>query len=239
MKRGSFGFETNEIRKFVFLSAFIASIAVASVAQAAPNLVLEFLAGPDNSTENTGVRARLTFSFFDEPGDDLVSVEITNTTPPEIGSSLTSIGLEWPFVIADPVFAPGGMGVYFDHLDYDVNVHPDWINGADGYDAVLTGDGSFEGGMPLGAPLEGESDVVVWSVGNTGLSADELFEVFHDFYSTSPPPLAVARFQAIGGENDFSDKVIVTTYLPEPSCLLLLGLGGLLANKRRFLKHLA
>ncbi len=221
-------------RKRSMLGTVVALALATSTVQAAPYLIMEFMAGPDNSTENTGVRARMTFSFINDAAGDLVSIEIANTTPPEIGSTLTAIALEWPFQIAHPVFADGGEGSYFHHLDYNVNVNPKWINAVDGYDVVLTSDGRFQGGRPHGAPRVGESDTVIFNVGFSGLTADELHDAFFDFYySTASLPLAAARFQEVGVGGNLSDMVMMSVHIPEPSSLLLLGLGGWLIVKRR------
>jgi hypothetical protein len=226
---------TNELtaRKRSILGTAITLALAASSGQAAPYLIMEFMAGPDNSTENTGVRAQMTFSFTNDAAGDLVSIEIANTTPPEIGSTLTAVALEWPFQIANPIFADGGEGSYFHHLNYNVNVNPKWINAVDGYDVVLTSDGRFQGGRPHGAPRVGESDIVTFNVGQTGLTADELYDTFYNFYTTASLPLAAARFQEVGVGGHLSDMVIMDVHVPEPSSLLLVGLGGWLVTRRR------
>jgi hypothetical protein len=174
------------------------------------------------STENTGATARLVLSFSESGTDDLVQMAITNTTPLALGSALTAVGLEVPDSWAAS-FAPGGTSAYFDALDLDVSVSPGWLDAPGGYDLMLTSDGSFEGGNPQGAPQAGETQTVVLSLGDTGLTPTALAATFSTYYAGLQPPYAVARFQAVGPGGELSDKV--GGGVPEPSTLLLLASG--------------
>jgi hypothetical protein len=190
---------------------------------------VELVATSETSTENTGASARLDFDFIVGMNGDSLSLTASNTTPAQIGASLTAFALEWPGQLPDPVYASGGTSTYFDQVHYDVDVNPGWVNAPQGYDALFTSDGNFEGGSPQGAPRDGQSQTIQVELGATGLSAEQLAELFRDTYDTASVPWAAARFQSVGPSGELSDKVIV----PEPATLALLGLSGLAITRRR------
>ena len=186
------------------------------------------------STENTGSRATVTLDFSEDGLDDLLAVTLENTTPAEIGSSLTAVGLELPDSLSLAVsFAPGGEGSYFDTLTFDDSISPGWLDAPVGYDVMLTSDGHFEGGGSAGAPTEGESETVVLTLGDTGWSPSELAAAFAGYYADLTGDYVVGRFHAVGPDGEDSDKV--GGRVPEPGSLVLLGLGalGLLHRKGR------
>ena len=189
-----------------------------------------------HSAENTGATATLILDFADGVGEDYLTITIENTTPVEIGSSLTGVGLELPDSLSlSPVFADFGTSDYFDTLTFDQSLPPPvWIDAPGGYDLVITSDGNFGGGNPAGAPLAGETQTVKLSLGDTGQSATALEDTFLEFYINTPDNFTVARFQAVGPDGEDSDKV--TGVIPEPATLALLALGGLAICRRRYVR---
>jgi hypothetical protein len=96
---------------------------------------------------------------------------------------------------------------------------------------MITSDGNFEGGSPQGALMAGESELVVLTLGDTGLTPDQLAQTFFDFYESASDRHVIARFQSVGTNGEGSDKVAGHT--PEPASLVLLALGGLALLRRR------
>ncbi len=203
-----------------------AGIIGAAPLSATPVLHIEFLSTSTTSTENTGVSGLLTLSFSEDAGVDYLTVTIANTTPDSIGGKLTAVGLEIPDALANlPVFAAGGASAYFDALNYNVGVSPGWMNAPGGYDLMITSDGNFEGGSPLGAPAAGQEQTVKLSLGSVSYSPEELGDLFSDFYINTADHYAIARFQSVGIDGEWSDKVL-GVHTPEPSsCLLLVAAG--------------
>ena len=187
------------------------------------------------STENTGASGVVQLEFGDAGVYDVLSVTIENTTPVQIGSRLTAVGLELPDpLLAQMGFAPGGKSAYFDQLTFDVPVSPGWLNAPGGYDLMITSDKSFEGGSASGAPTAGESQTVVLRLGDTGMTPDQLRSLVLDYWDAMPAPCAIARFQAIG-RCEISDKV--RGDVPDPATLTTLLAGGVVwgtcGNRRR------
>ena len=183
------------------------------------------------STENTGASATLTLDFANLGADDRLTITIENTTPPEIGSKLTAVGLELPASLSlAPVFAGPNPDGYFDTLTFDHSVSPSWLDAPGGYDLMITGDGNFLGGNPNGAPVAGESATITLNLGHTGWSASELASTFRGFFAGEEDNFTIARFQAVGPDGEGSDKV--TGVIPEPATLVLLGLGALAVRRR-------
>jgi hypothetical protein len=177
------------------------------------------------ATDNTGSSATITLNFTETGVDDILSIAVENTTPPQIGSRLTAVGLELPdLLLAQVGFAPGGAGAYFDELTFDVPVSPGWMNAPGGYDLMITSDRKFEGGSPLGAPTAGESETIVLRLGDTGLTPDQLSRLVLDSWVGLPEPCAIARFQAVGPCGEDSDKV--RGNVPDPATLTILLAGG-------------
>lgn len=221
---------SNRCRQRVAL-AILCSV---GAAHAAP---IQLLIDPAfGSTENTGATARITLDFSESGLDDLLTLTLENTTPPAIGSSLTAIGLELPDLVASsPVFASGGTDAYFDTLTFDVSVSPPSLDAPNGYDLVLSSDGNFLGGSPLGAPIEGETRTVVLNLGDTGHTLADLADSFAVFYNAQPDPHLIARFQAVGLDGEDSDRVLGR--VPEPATLLMLAVGGLAMPITRFTRR--
>jgi|GEM_PF-1371928 len=216
------------MRHFLLMTSLLGVLAgVPTVAGASP---VTLLIDPSfGSTEATGATARLLLDFSEDGVEDLLHVTIENTTPASIGSSLTAVGFEVPGSWASS-FAPGGAGAYFHVLDLDVSVSPSWLDAPDGYDLMLTNDGDFEGGSPQGAPTAGESESVILSLGDTGLTPEELSTTFAGFYAAQEEDYVLGRFQAVGSDGELSDKV--GGGVPEPGTLLFLAFGSLAVVRR-------
>ena len=184
------------------------------------------------STESTGATAAVVLEFTQVGFEEFLSVTIENTTPLDIGSSLTAVGLEFPDTLSLAAeLAPGGASAYFDELTFGVSVSPGWLDAPGGYDLLISSDGNFEGGSPRGAPLAGESQSVLLSLGDTLLAPIDLAIAFADFYAGTSGRFSIARFQAVGPDGEWSDKV--GGHTPEPSTALLLGLGSIVLLTRR------
>jgi len=185
------------------------------------------------STENTGASASVSLSFLDRGKSDVLAITIENTTPPEIGAALTAIGLELPEAFDFYLkFAPGGSGNYFDTLLYNERFSPGWLNAPDGYDIVISGDDSFLGQGPRGAPMAGESETISLYLGDTGLSASDLARSAIDFYMTDRDNFLVGRFQRVGRNGEDSDKVRGGVPEPATGLLLLAGSWALFGRRR-------
>ena len=209
------------------------AVALGSGAWMADASTIDLVIDPGfGSTENTGATAAVVLDFFEVGSDDRLTVTLTNTTPPEIGSSLTATGFELPVSPSFSVaFAPGGEGPYFDTLTFDHSVSPGWMDAPGGYDVMLTSDGNFNGGSPAGAPTEGQSETVILSLGDTGLVASELASAFADYYADQTDRYLIARFQAVGPDGEDSD--MVGGALPEPASHALLSVSALALLRRK------
>lgn len=208
-----------------------AAIYLFSAGTAGASTVSLYFESVNGSPEGTDATATVTMSFTDQGAEDWLTLEIWNTTAESYGSQLTAIGFELPdappFSVA---FAPGGTSVYFDTVTLDVNVSPSWLDAPGGYDVMTTGDGSYEGGSPAGAPAAGETQTVVLNLGDTGLTPEGLCQAFESFYMGMSEPYAIARFQSVGPNGENSDKML--GIVPEPASLGLL-IAGLAAMSRR------
>ncbi len=189
------------------------------------------------STENTGARASLLISFDADGMSELMTIAITNTTPPEVGSLLTAVGLELPATLGSNFgFAPGGTAFFYDRLSFDVSVSPPHFDAPGGYDLMITSDGNFLGGNPQGAPAAGQTQTVILDLGDTGLSPQELTDAARDFYFAQTHNFLIGRFQAVGSFGEDSDKVLGG--VPEPGMVVLM-LCGLAVMLRRTRHHAA
>lgn len=207
----------------------IASAALLPPARADVDLIIEPGFG---STENTGSTASVALDFGGSRFGSLLTITLRNTTPPEIGSRLTAVGLELPDFLADrPAIIKAEMNSYFDTLTFDDRMSPPWLNAEGGYDLVLSSDGNFLGGNPNGAPRAGEFARIILTLGETGFSPEELATAFEEFYDGVAQPFVIGRFQSVGPDGELSDKVAGA--VPEPATLLLLALGAIVVARRR------
>ena len=214
------------------LSAAVVAASFFFVTSAHGSVVRLFIDPSYGSTENTGSTATLTLEFSEQGADDYLTLIIENTTPTEIGSKLTAVGLDLPDLPSlPPEFAPCGTSAYFDTLTFDDSISPAWLNAPGGYDVVISSDGNFLGGGPNGAPAAGESQIVALNLGDTGLAQPDLASRFENFYAELTEPYVIARFQSVGPDGEDSDKV--GGRVPEPTTLFLLALGGLGLVRRK------
>jgi len=198
-------------------------VTLMSLAAQAPAFDL-FIDPRFGSTEDTGSTARLTFDFSEHGTEDLLRILIENTTPQKIESKLTAVGFELPdWLIQPPSLVPGVAGSYFDTLTFNDSVSPGWLDAPGGYDLMITGEGSFLGGNPNGAPTAGARESILLSLGDTSLTPDQLDMRFHDFYTEFDGRSAIGRFQSVGPDGERSDKV--GGGVPEPASVILLALG--------------
>jgi hypothetical protein len=183
------------------------------------------------STDNTGSTATLTFEFSEHGTDDLLKLIIMNTTSPKIGSKLTAVGLELPDWLIDPPSLVLGIGeAYFDTLTFNESVSPAWLDAPGGYDLVISSEGNFLGGNPNRAPTAGARESIMLSLGDTGLTPDQLEIRFFDFFTDFAGRSVIGRFQSVGPDGELSDKV--GGGVPEPATIILLALGGLALLRR-------
>ena len=212
------------MRTITTLAVAVGALALTASAKAAPTTpTILFLSTASSSTENTGVSAQVEFDLSHSPAGDLLTLTITNTTSPALGSSVTAVGFMWPASLPTvPSLTGGGTSTYFGRLDYDVDVSPGWMSPPGGYDLMLTSDGKYEGGSPQGAPTAGVSHTVVLDLGPASLSADDLIQAYQLNLANAAGPLAIARFQSVGPNGELSDKVMayaVGEIVPEPATL--------------------
>lgn len=221
-------------RSIFFLSLSAAFVVFSAAASAS---TVELIIDPQfGSTEGTGSTARILLEFTTIELEDLLTVTIENTTPPEIGSWMTAIGLELPDIFGDHTqMMLTTASDYFDHLLFDESMAPPWLDAPGGYDLVISGDSSLLGGSPRGAPMSGESQTVVISLGQTDFTPAELASISRNFYDDPSANFLVGRFQVVGMAVDDSDKVRGT--IPEPTTLLLLGVGLCTATHRRWISR--
>jgi len=190
------------------------------------------------STENTGSSALVTLDFSTLNTVDLMTVTIENTTPLDVNSWLSAVGLELPDSFGDSSSIElDTAGTYFDTLLFDQDFPPPSFNADGGYDVVFSGDQSFLGQTPSGAIMGNESDSFVISFGDTPLEPADFVSRSLEFYNDPGANLIVGRFQRVGSTGDDSDKV--RGGLPEPATLVLLalGVGVLAAAGRRQKRH--
>lgn len=215
-------------RTTIYVATLVAALA-GGAAEASP---IELFLDPSfGSTKDTGSTGSLILTFTENDDDVWLRIEIANTTPPEIGSKLTAVGLELPDFIETPLFfAEGGESDYFDELTFDVVVTPAWLNAPGGYDLMITSDGNFEGGNPNGAPQAGESHLAIVNLGDTGRTPTELENAFRALYLDPPGHIAIGRFQSVGPGGEGSDKV--AGGIPEPSTLALMSCAAVALLRR-------
>jgi len=207
-----------QILQVVF--AFVTS--VVTTKSSAFELLIDPIFG---STAHSGATATLNFEFSEHGPDDFLTILIANTTPPKVGSQLTAVGLELPdWLIQPPSLVVGPGEVYFDTLTFNDSMEPWWLDAPGGYDMVISSEGRLLGGNPHGAPPPGTWESVTLSLGNTGLTPEQLEMRFFDFYDDFAGRFLVGRFQSR------SDKV--GGGVPEPATIILLVLGGLMLLRR-------
>lgn len=183
------------------------------------------------STERTGSTASVAFDFGGSRFGNLLTITLRNTTPLELGSRLTAVGLELPdFLVDRPAIIKAEMDSYFDTLTFDHRISPGWLNAENGYDLVLSSDGDFLGGNPNGAPEAGEHARIILTLGETGFSPQQLAGKFEEFYDGAHQPFVIGRFQSVGHNGELSDKV--AGGVPEPATLMLLAVGAIMATRR-------
>lgn len=215
--------------RFASACVMFALLAVSTVQAATVSLYIDPSFG---SSENTGSTAQLDLTFSEDGSDDVLTVLMQNTTDALLGSKLTAVGFELPASLSlSPVFAVGGTSSYFDELDYNVLISPGSLSAPGGFDVMITSDNNFEGGNANGSPEAGQSQSVILSLGDTGMTPDDLASAFMSYYSGLSDPFVIGRFQSVGPNGEDSDKV--GGGIPEPASLCLLGIGGLALIRRR------
>ena len=235
MRTNHSGVKRHLMTRAICMSSAIAMI-ISSTAMANTPITINFAAG---SSEATGATASVLFDFEVGLGDDFLILSILNTTSPDIGSTLTAVGFEWPTALPNlPEFADDGAGFYFDEIDYNVGVSPGRLDAPDGYDVMITSDNNFLGGRPLGGTMAGESTTLRLALGDTSLDHAQFETIWQDHLSSAIGPVAIVRFQSVGPDGALSNAVVgevAGDHTPEPASALLLALGGtvLLARRRR------
>ena len=216
------------LHKKAFGLVFAVGVAALTTQTRAFELIIDPSFG---STENTGSTATLTFDFSENGTDDVLTILIANTTRPSIGSKLTAVGLELPDWLIQPpsLVVPQGTA-YFDTLTFNDSMSPGWLNAPGGYDLVITSEGNFLGGNPNGAPTAGAQESVILSLGDTGLTPQQLDMRFFDFFADFAGRSVIGRFQSVGPNGQLSDKV--GGGVPEPATIILLALGGITLLRR-------
>ncbi len=213
------------------LSCAAAGVLIAAVPAYSDTITLP-ISPKFGSAQSTGASGIVTLSFMEQGSDDVLTVDILNSTPSSIGSKLTGLGLEMPDEIDLPiVFAAGGEGPYLDTLEFNESLAPPSLDSPGGYDLVITSDKNFQGGNPNGAPSIGESETIALNLGDTSMTPEQLHTLFNDFYIQQDDNFVIARFQAVGPSGKNSDKVLGA--IPEPSSLILLLVGASALMRRR------
>jgi hypothetical protein len=221
------------MRKLLFASAFLMAVVVAAPRSAAADPILLSLQGVNDSSLTASVL--LTYN----PAAGQLSLEVTNTSTGG-DPRLTGFGFNLPSLITGVTSftsTPTGWAYSYDPNSIDTPGQFGF------YDAAgLTGS-SFNGGSPnAGIPI---GSTFNFSFVFAGSGLNTLTESsFVSLLAYDPPgnpdeneQSFIARFQRTGPNGEGSDVAIptTTTSVPEPTTLLLSGLGflGLASRIRR------
>ncbi len=200
----------------------LAVVAAAGEATLAHGQVVSFSGDMAASSEQTGAMFSGSLEYTYLGGNDgRLSIDVTNDSPLAVGGFMTGL-----------VFRASG----------DNDPLATLLASADPVSFLDLGSfhaspfGQFDGGAAVGANWLGGGDPSVGlGIGESGRfifeisSADAGSLTSNDFIGSVDSPGMVMRFRGL--EGGLSDKVPV--FVPAPSALALLGMGGLMATRRR------
>jgi len=199
----------------------------------------------NGSNENTGSTAEAIFSFVDQSGDVFIDVQLFNTTPDAIGSTLMAITTDLPDGVDGDDITLQSLSSNFDVFKTDVT-----LPGSSTFDI---GVGLHDKGNPTkvfhgGSPADGldhGDNAAFRLILDSALTAAQVEDLFADGYGSGLLSTAV-RFQNVGPNGELSDVVFgdprdpvepnpEPTPIPEPmtTTLGLLSLAGIAVATRR------
>ncbi|WP_278027344.1 VPLPA-CTERM sorting domain-containing protein [Roseicyclus salinarum] len=213
---------------------------------ASASIVLAF--GSNSNTTNaqlTGASGTATLDFSDDADGVLVKVTVENTTGDTIfGAGATASELTYfGFDLVDGASYFGGFvgGTYLDTLNVDTSASPfGTIDIGAGDDANFQGAGGQGGADGIPSTDPNTTDMFSFILSYTGGGATDLENAFYSAFTDDPVLLSVMRFQSVNA-GEGSDKLSgpdvsqpgAPVPLPAAGWMLIAGIGGLVAMKRR------
>ena len=233
------------MKMHVILLLTVAVVSLALFAQSA-SAVLSIDYNPAvQSNENTGSTATALFNFSDQSGDVFIDVQLFNTTPDAIGSTLMAITMDLPEGIEGGDMSLDSLSSKFDVVQTNVT-----LPGSSTFDFGVglhdKGKASkvFHGG-PTHDGLDHGDSAAFRLVLDSALTAAQVEDLFADGYESGSLETAV-RFQDVGPNGELSDVVYGDPRdpvepnpepkpIPEPmtTTLGLLSLAGIAVATRR------